>query len=1668
MLFAKDAYTITSTITTRGSMNSQYVEVMDLTRVASTFPQLGTPNIQRENMIMTLFDMLQTDTELVIVEGPDGIGKTTLLAQFAREYSNHTFSLFVRSSSRWAYDSGMLTRDLCDQIGWVLSKESYRTSRDLDPVQSLGARIFDLQRQANYKGAMYYFVVDGLDEIPKEDGHEREMILKLLPFGLPRFRFILSGPLECLKKRSQKIGATKAFRLPGFTFEETREFFASLIEDRATLETIHKVSKMVPGNLASVRRLLQAGTKVEKLLEEIPERLPDLFELEWRVVDAEDVLLRQALAILAFDRRRHTIATLSRLCKTDPASLERKLACCNFVERRGDGGEVDFVCEVFKRFAADRLSSLRRGTLDSIISELLNVPESADALTHLPGFLHQTERYEELLTYLSPKHIGSLIDCGNSWIPLHQKADLGVDTALRMSRDGDLLRFGLQRAMIASMESAEPWRSEIEAYVALNDFSAAYALVQRMVTKEDRLHLLSVIARAKKTKSLPIELALTEQIRQLYRQLDRNSLGDRGVEIASDLLYTDPELAVELVQECTRREGSEDRLDLALATLSFKALMEKENGLGMDSTHKTLRAKVKDPKVQKFVDTVSIFFGGYSAEGVIVEVEKWENPSDRIFALRAWTTASVKRQDAAAVVDYALNTILKTTTYAANAKVYQQLAMPLVYLPDKNQTKNIIGRLDGLKGAIESAGPTEEYVRLQATLSEAEARYDKQAALDRLLDVFFYVDALTEPSTKLASLAVIAGVLKQVDPDKQYESQSGIHSAVVDGLSSIVDEILTKTADHYEAVRPAIGALANSDTKTALNVIAKLNTAPRREAALVKFVEAVAAEPVCVASFDAIAAAYRKLTYIPMRAQATRATLQGLLNQKKELRPFIARVIALQRWVKDIPNAEEKCQALCMLLELLIEHRTSVPPSFFDSSAQEMRSAWDEVDLGWSKINSGFKIVALMAEGFPDISREFLNRTVEARNEIVLDCPDTATSYLSCVRLAIRCFRGLLKRKLYGNDDLRALHNLIDRIPAVSTRMLAWSELALKFCLENDLQGCRKIISERVRPILESDAIKDSDALWSVIVSTAPALYCAHDASARQLIDNLPQPYRDEAYAAVCSFLITKRLPTEPYDTADGPPGRVGYEDFLDVYEVLGRLEADSVVYCQLESLVDRMEKRFRAEFSKPQIADILQKLRDFVARKFPNPGYITHEGFKILAEAQIARLDRDNKSVWDDLAKRAGGIPNVADVSFVLMGIGAAMPSKEASKAILLFQEARALIPRISTLEDRFDRLETLAKQSARIDKQISKDCLRQAWNETMPLDPTELPKARRRIIDFAHRLDPEFAASLASETDDDPGREFARTQTRQRLEMLKLRETIAAGEENALSLRRPAKQEVEIARMLLSGLNSNRISPVHIDFTRPFVKKASQMNLKDAYTVLSWVIENAVRRYSDTDQANTFLRPLYEAACLSAELAFRIAVRIRSVTDLGISVARATESDRDDLIRSGERDKALALLKEWASKASGFIKITDPYFGLEELELIKLIRSVNMSSPVFILTSRKHQQDIRVMQPWDDAYQTHWRVAISDADPGEVTIVIVGKNSNGEHPIHDRWWLAENGGLRIGTSANALGVGKLSEISPIGESDAVTRLVEVGRYLAGSVRELGTERLKYLSFKL
>src|SRR4051794_35371441 len=98
-------------------------EVIDLTVVAQTFPSAPRPEIIRDKILDTIDDLFASGTHLVLVEGSEGIGKTTLLSQFVRLHPLNTISLFIRPASRWAYDPDLLQFDMCNQLWWILRKE---------------------------------------------------------------------------------------------------------------------------------------------------------------------------------------------------------------------------------------------------------------------------------------------------------------------------------------------------------------------------------------------------------------------------------------------------------------------------------------------------------------------------------------------------------------------------------------------------------------------------------------------------------------------------------------------------------------------------------------------------------------------------------------------------------------------------------------------------------------------------------------------------------------------------------------------------------------------------------------------------------------------------------------------------------------------------------------------------------------------------------------------------------------------------------------------------------------------------------------------------------------------------------------------------------------------------------------------------------------------------------------------------------------------------------------------------------------------------------------------------------------------------------------------------------------------------------------------------------
>ena len=166
------------------------VEIMTPTKISSTYPKITNLLISRENMLETIEEYFHEGHEVVLAEGAEGIGKSTLLYHFCENNIDNVITLFIRKSNKYSYDSEFVKRDLCDQMNWIVEKKSLKSREINDNL--FGSVLQDLQKQARLNNTSYYFVIDGIDEIPDDSGLKEE-IIDIFPYGFQGFKILFSS-----------------------------------------------------------------------------------------------------------------------------------------------------------------------------------------------------------------------------------------------------------------------------------------------------------------------------------------------------------------------------------------------------------------------------------------------------------------------------------------------------------------------------------------------------------------------------------------------------------------------------------------------------------------------------------------------------------------------------------------------------------------------------------------------------------------------------------------------------------------------------------------------------------------------------------------------------------------------------------------------------------------------------------------------------------------------------------------------------------------------------------------------------------------------------------------------------------------------------------------------------------------------------------------------------------------------------------------------------------------------------------------------------------------------------------------------------------------------------------------------------------------------------------
>ena len=1276
---------------------------VDLTTVCATFPDLDeTTLIDRPHILSTIDSFLADNGGIrtMVLEGSEGIGKSTLALQYARRHRFSAISTFISGSSKWGYDPDFIKQDLSTQIYWYLKGEA--PEKDLlDSEEFFGNLIFDLRRRLRQQSARLTFVIDGLSEIPVTDPAARQAIMSCFPFDFDRCRFVFTAD----STKSLSLPATvlpKDFLLSGFSLDEAIRFLGHPDLARSLCEELLRSSQGLPGRLASVRRQLIGADSLDEIQKRILVIHEDAYASEWKQVAANEVALK-ALAVVTFGDSEYIASQIARILRVSPDSVVASLSHLTFLSSADQTQVVRFVSDSYRQYARKRLQHFLKDINNLIIDDMLSQPEAEATMSLLPAKLNDAGRYKELLELVSPEHVAKLMIRDRSVGPARRYVEFGVEAATKLGRDGDLLRLSLQKAALADSYAVNVCRAEINARVASGEYAAALGLATSVTIREDRLHLLACVARAKRLEGLAPDLDLLEQIKSTAAQLD-DSVLENGLEsVASDLLFAAPDLALSLIDRSVKARAKRS------SSSPFSALSrasEDATSTELDVEKRAMReAESRDAAILTFSTATSLLLGGFSAAEIVREVDSFKKVEDQLYFLRRWVVRNRRRDDAHTVITHALGVILRATAYKPTARDFRQLAMAVPFVADTETRTDLIRSFDAQRSVIESAGPSVEVLRLNVLLAEADGLESYRAMANRLVESYLHIlQTVSDVPTRSECLGHLISALTRMSDKDQLESEESLHSLATSELDRCVVSLIDGTAEQFAALKGTIEALAVALPDLADSLAAKLNTEYRRDRARLSLINAAVSSRRGIPSASLLLNVYRRIVSPVTRSDAATALWRRVDDRSVDDGVTISNLMPFVATLSDIRDPFLKCQALVSALKLCHGDTSKDWSGLREQLRRQISDAWASIDSAWEKISSAFEIAAMLAKIERTFSAEYMQLASDERDVVLKGNLGCSKDYLSSAAMSVSAYGGLIRWGIDVDQDLADVRSVISRIPSTEKAVQIWADICERLVLSGKADRCKQLVEEQLGPLL--GRLKNKNCVWDdLIVAAGPALHNASSDLFREDLASLPSDIRDEAIVRVCHFILSRSSTFEPNQVRRGHEFDLSYSDAVTVLKLAEQATEDAAVYSLVEKVSDSvMAKRNQVRISIEQRNDIAKRIEDLATNHFPCPRFIRHDGYKVLSESQVARIKKSTGKIWDDIVDRARRIPNLSDRAYVLALTLRNVPNKDLDRCKTAIADAHAALELVPSMEDRIERYRSIGQALWDIDSKVAK----------------------------------------------------------------------------------------------------------------------------------------------------------------------------------------------------------------------------------------------------------------------------------------------------------------------------------------------------------------------------
>jgi hypothetical protein len=1629
-------------------------QLVDMTYFSGTFPEEVDHELWRE-IHLSLCEEKLKDNTVVCLTGEDGVGMTTFLSQFARKHGNNCVSYFYNGFDHIQLDTEVMEGDITEQLFWFANK--YNCPPEVKHVNDIYSKVLRQLRQS--KDGVMYFVFDGFDEIPSV---HKENICKLIEkLQWEKARFLLSGKkeqIEGLFKQTKKWSVSEV-PLLRFSEADTNDYFTRAYPglSKEQLFELYKISRGKASRMNALRTKYLCNDRLEELMNADIDENSDLnledFEL---ICEDSDSAVLPMFALLAYAEFEFDIDFLAMVLETSTENVE------TLVERYSDyiqvkyDGSIALRSVVFRKYLCDRLQDHKRDIELSQIRVLEGMTVGTGYAMALPSLYRSAGLNDNLIKYLNADNIQRILAEGHSQAALNVQCRFGYEAcaAVPSRHPSSYFRYSLNMAVSREIERNELMDYEISALIAVGQHVKALALAHTVYLSEERLKCYLIIARKRDGLSPDDYAVLKDNIRQLVDEIRFEDIPDKAMELAKLLLPIDYKAAIAIVDRINKAYQEDINTDKIFSQFSLFEPVDPEED---DARRDLARSKIQDTGLREFIDATENLFRKDDVDTFLDELKRLPNYAQQLRLLRYWLPAHQDKEDIGKVVLEALRLIVADSdTDMPKARELNDIAR-LMGTMTKEQMEEGLRYINSLGDTI--MRPTSDYVDAMITVIEGsrDALPDKSQAL--LETLYIFVDDLKDDGMWLTCTAKLLGHFDRLGDSCMVERTIGTKDQLRSELKAKASQLFLATAYHMKVVEGPIAALVCTEPELIEKFIAQVNTAERRSRAYSYAAEQylVHVEPEKL-DLDYF---FRLLTKAEIKRGDCGNPLNSLTNKllttekynHAALLPFVKTHI---KFVDRLEDVWLQC-TICMRLYRWVDRHFPDDP-FVNDVKGRMLSYWEAINQRQDKIERGFYIAKILARRSKDEAENMIARCSELRHQGMLTSSSCVEAFYNCYTLYANSLITLISRGICDEQTLQAFKEDVNDLVNDSERACMLGKIALAYHLAGD-EEMFKSVGDQFLPTDYSSFPTDVQK-W-LIYQISPTLYLRGQLKFFTLLDGYDDVFRDVCLKRVCAFVISKKLDFMDLDIKT--TYELTYSDFNDLNTLIDHMKDENVLFLIVEVIARslRTTNRTLEPLSTQQKNAVRETTSSIVERKYPAPGGISHEGYKIACQAileySLHAFNTTQKEVWD---RRLQSVDNKADRAFLYFYIApffARHPDKED-----FLRRGIEVTRDVHFAFDRLSRLDMAFTECAINNLVILMPAVAEEAILCLKTDGTE--EQYEGLLDTIHQYKPELAESIIVKLDQDPARVYNKLKLQSHLDSVK--RIAKAGKDITTVGDLDRDEQRKFFEERLKNLQNGKGQVLAVEDAFALTIGYLYNNaLTDAMPAIHYLLETISQRQKMNKNCKDLLLSMHKVIRYNLRVVLSLASDTKERMEQVNSMFGSAPATPDSFIGLGEYQKGVDYLLQWYRECGyGELTIIDPHFRPSDLPVIKQLTDENNDLAIRILS---HKGDFCV-----EDFTSEWRkVSAGVKTPIRVMLVkYVGKSYGG--PIHDRYWICvdDENDKRVGLSLNSIsGLGQReSSILTIDDSIALHALYSYSRYVGRKIKRDNNMELEYEDFVL